>query len=410
MQVALFHPGTQHSWQSALSLQQLGKLAWYATSIYYKPDELPYRLERLLPTALAERLALEFRRFQHPDLDPALIRTGGLSEWLERVAARAGAYRVASRIDAWGNARFVRHVARDLGSAEPVAVWGYNGSSTEAFRAARARGMPCILDRTNGDFRVYNRMMAQLAESHGEWFLPTELRHDHSLCDQEYALANAILVGSPFAANTIREATADPAIAAKLRILNYCYDARNFTALPPTAPVPRAGPVRFLFLGLVIPRKGIHHVLEAFENLPACDAQLTIVGDMRIPRKVFARYADRVTYLPTVPRADVPRIMSQHHVLLLPSYFEGAGIVLYEALAAGCALIQSRNCAEAVTPQTGILLDEISTEAVHTAMASTIADRDRLDDWRAAAPAAALAYTFERYRDNIGRLLADLGI
>ena len=47
MKVAVFHPGTQHSWQTAFALQQLGRLQWYATSIFYKPDSLPYLLERL---------------------------------------------------------------------------------------------------------------------------------------------------------------------------------------------------------------------------------------------------------------------------------------------------------------------------------------------------------------------------
>ena len=410
MKVAVFHPGTQHSWQTATALQQLGRLAWYATSIFYKPDELPYRLERMLPRALATRVSAEFRRFQHLDLDPSLVRTSGIIEWLERISTRGGARQLAKRLDTWGNARFASQIARELRSPQPFALWGYNGSSLRAFTVAKQYGRRCILDRTNGDFRAYNRMMRQVADQYGEWFLPTELTHDHSQCDREYALADAIVVGSPFAARTIREEAADPAIAAKLRVLNYCYDPRNFASLPAPRASDRSQPVRFLFLGLVIPRKGIQHVLEAIERIPSRDAELTIVGDLKIPRKVFARFADRVTYLPTVPRSEVPRIMSEHHVLLLPSHFEGAGIVLYEALAAGCALIQSRNCAEAVTPQTGMMLNEISTDAVHQAMLAAITDRARLDAWRAAAPLAARAYTFDHYRDNIARLLAELEI
>jgi len=411
MKVAVFHPGTQHSWQTATALQQLGRLEWYATSIFYKPDEFPYRLERMVPPALARRLSAEFRRFSHPDLDPALVRTSGIAEWLERAATRAGMLPLAKRLDDWGNARFARRLARDLRSAAPYALWGYNGSSAEAFAVAREQGRPCILDRTNGDFRAYNRLMQEVAAAgYGDWFLPTELTHDTSLCDREYELADAIVVGSPFAARTIREEAPNPEVAGKLRVLNYCYDARNFATLPPTRPVERTGPVRFLFLGLAIPRKGIQHVLEAMSRLPRHAAELTIVGELKIPRKVFEPFADRVSYMPTVPRAEVARILANHHVLLLPSYFEGAGIVLYEALAAGCALIQSRNCAEAVTPETGIMLDEVSTDAVHEAMLTAIADRDRLNSWRAAAPLTAQAYTFAHYRENIAALLADLGI
>ena len=87
--VAVFHPGTQHSWQTAYALQQLDRLAWYATSIYYRPDRFPYILERL-PGGIGRRIGNQLRRFHHPGLDPALVRTAGLSEWVERAAFSAG--------------------------------------------------------------------------------------------------------------------------------------------------------------------------------------------------------------------------------------------------------------------------------------------------------------------------------
>lgn len=413
MKVAVFHPGTQHSWQTALALQQLGRLQWYATSIFYQPDRWPYRLERVLPGPLGARLGREFRRFSHPSLDPAQVRTSGVTEWLERMAGRAGWRRVTRWLDRFGNDRFVSGIERDLRSAERFALWGYNGSSERSFALARTLGRPCILDRTNGDFRVYNAMMAQVRERYGEWFLPTEMEEPASNIardQREYELADRILVGSPFAAQTIRDATKSDAISSKLQVLNYCYDEALFSGLPAPRPVERDGPVKFLFLGLVIPRKGIHHVLEAIAKIPRSAAELTIVGSLKIPPRAFAPYADRVTYIPTVARADVPEIMAKHHVFLLPSHFEGAGITLYEALAAGSALIQSDRCTPAVTPDTGILLNEISTESVYSAMMTAIGERDRLDGWRGAAQERAKSFTFQHYRENISALLDDMGL
>jgi len=412
VKVGVFHPGTQHSWQTALALQDLDRLAWYATSLFYQPDRFPYWLERVLPGSIGRRLHNEFRRISHPRLDPALVRTSGTIEWIERLATRIGAHRMAHWLDNRGNARFGESIAREAGLTPDLTLWGYSGSSLTTFEMARRLSTRCILDRTNGDFRVYNAMMAQVAERYRDWFVPTELTQPAPAiaCDQrEYELADTILVGSPFAARTIREATGDSEIAAKLRVLNYCFDEALFAPIPPPQPVPRGGPVKFLFLGLVIPRKGIHHVLEAIARIPRGQAELTIVGAMKIPPKAFAPYADRVTYIPTVARADVPQIMADHHVFLLPSYFEGAGITLYEALAAGSALIQSRNCAEAVTPDTGIMLDTIDTDCLHAAMLTAIEDRDRLDHWRAHAQAEAQNYTFARYRENIAALLGELG-
>lgn len=414
MQVGVFHPGTQHSWQTALALQDLGRLAWYATSIFHQPDRFPYSLARWAPRPLAERMEREFARVSHPRLNPALVRTSGAIEWFERAATRVRQQKLAMWLDAIGNRRFARMVAAGLDDGERMALWGYNGSSLQAFEQARPRGHRCILDRTNGDYRVYNAMMAEIAERDADWFgLSGELAKPQETiaADQrEYGLADRILVGSPFAARTIAEATRDPAITGKTEVLNYCFDEALFAEVPPPQPLAKGEPVRFLFLGLVIPRKGIQHVLEAIARIPQGQAELTVVGTLGVPRRMLARFEDRITYLPTVPRSEVPRIMSEHHVFLLPSYFEGAGITLYEALASGCALIQSRNCAEAVTPRTGIMLDRIDTDAVHEAMMAAIDDRDRLDAWRAAAPAEAASYTFAQYRSNIAALLDRMGI
>ena len=413
MQVTVFHPGTQHSWQTALALQQLGRLESYRTSIFYQPEKMPYRLERFMPKPLARRAAAEFRRFSHPGLDPALVKTVGLAEWAERIAARAGLRGLAQRIDRIGNRQFVRHLASTIQSDKPFALWGFNGSSLSSFELARAQGRTCILDRTNGDFRIYNAMMDDIAARYGDWFLPIERKvseADIVTDEREYRLADAILVGSPFAAETIRQAVPDPAVTDKLRVLNYCYDEALFAGMPQPRPRPATEPVQFLFMGMAIPRKGIHHVLEAIARIPREQAELTIVGDLKIPAKMFAPYADRVTWIPPVARADVPAIMARHDVLLLPSYFEGAGLVLYEALASGCALIQSDRCALAVTPDTGIMLDRVDTDALEAAMHAAITDRDRLYAWRRAAPLEAQNYTFARYRDHIAALLADLGL
>jgi glycosyltransferase involved in cell wall biosynthesis len=412
MQVGVFHPGTQHSWQTALALQDLSRLAWYATSIFYQPERLPYRIERWLPGPLGERLHREFLRVSHPRLDPALVRTAGISEWLERLSARLGWRSMALRFDLLGNRRFVHTLADDIRSDRQFALWGYNGSSLDTFELAKCHGRTCILDRTIGDFRYYNAQMEALQGRYAEWFLPTEraMSAERIARDQaEFELADAILVGSEAAAATIRD-HAGEVVAAKLRVLNYCFDEALFANQPAPRAVPRSEPVKFLFLGQANPRKGIHHALEAIAQLPASEASLTIVGDMRVPAPVFARYADRVTHIPTVPRSAIPAIMADHHVLLFPSYFEGSALSLIEGLASGLALIQTPKSGEGVSERTGIMLERPDTDILIEAMRIAITDRARLDTWRAAAQGEAQRFTFAAYRERIADLLAEMSL
>ncbi|WP_271596479.1 MULTISPECIES: glycosyltransferase family 4 protein [unclassified Bradyrhizobium] len=406
--IAVFHPGTQHSWQTALALQQLGRLQFYATSIFYQPDRWPYRIERMMPSPIREKVHYEFRRFSSPALDTNLVKTVGVSEWIERLAHRAGFRQLSRRIDQFGNARFAELLKSEMESSRSFDLWGYSSSSVHAFRAAKAAGRACILDRTIGDGREHNRIMDDLHETYPEFFSDSSFRIPADRIerdDEEYSLADVILTGSPFAADSVRKHASDGSVGDRLRVLNYCFDERLFGGFNRAEDTPRSGPVRFLFLGQAGVRKGIHLVLKVFEKIPRELASVQIVGDMLVPKAIFSKYSERVSYQPTVPRADVPSIMRNADVLIFPSYFEGSALVLLEAMASGLALIQSKNAGVAVTPETGIMLPELTEEALQSAVMEVISNRERLASFKANAQREAQKYTFARYRSSIESLL-----
>lgn len=408
--VAVFHPGVQHSWQTAQALQELERLSFYATSIFYRPARWPYRIEGYLPAPLAARAHAEFARFSHPALDPALVHTFGVAEWGERLAARLGATGTARRLDRWGNRRFARRLGRLVAARDPAVLWGYNGSSLDTFTDPRNQGRWRVLDRTTGDWRAYNAAMDAIHDRYRAFFPPGEYRIDPAQIDRddaEYAAADVILTGAPAAAATI--AAHAPEAAGRLRVLPYGFDEALFGDLPPPHARDPAEPVRFLMLGQANVRKGVHLVLDAFRRVPASAATLTIVGDLQVPVTTFARYADRVTYRPTSARRDVPALMADADALLLPSYFEGSALTLIEALAAGLALVQSPMAGNGATAATGLMLAEQNEEAVHAAIMTLVDDRQRLAAMRAAAQAEARRYSFAAYCTAIAQLLAERG-
>ncbi|WP_066558266.1 glycosyltransferase family 4 protein [Croceicoccus bisphenolivorans] len=411
--VAVFHPGTQHSWQTAFALQQLDRLAFLMTSLFYRPEHWPYRLERILPGRQGRALHAEFQRLAHGGLDPARVRTAGMHEWAERIASRAGFPALARQLDRAGNRRFVQYLSRDIRSAQPFHLWGFNSSSLEAFELAKRHGRTCILDRTIADWRAWNAVLPRLTDQYGDWFVELPKPMDAAKIardDREYELADVIVCGSQHCAQSLPAHSPVPGLEAKTRVLPYCYDERLFGAQSAPSSVDRSGPVRFLFVGQVGMRKGIHHVLEAITQLPENEARLTIVGPMHIDRGVFARFADRVDYRSSVPRASIPAIMAEHHALVFPSYFEGSSLALLESLASGLALIQTHAAGNGASRDSGIVMDRPDTDLLVNAMRSVIADRDRLDAMRQAAQGEARAYSFARYRTNIEALLDDIEV
>ncbi len=410
--VAVFHPGTQHSWQTARALQELDRLQWFASSLVYNPNQFPYWLERL-PGPVGRKFRYEFGRLQARGLDASLIRSAGTAEWFERIAARLGMNGLARSLDAWGNRRFGAVLSSEVASAAPFALWGFNGSSRTTFELGKRHGRLCILDRTLGHGREFNQVMSGLRGESPEWFLTAGPPVSEDVLadnEAEFALADRIVVGSQTAADTILRSSGVAELSAKLAVLPYCFDSELFAAQPAPQPADPTEPVRFLMVGELGPRKGIHLLLEAISRIPPDKASLTLVGPLAVPPRTFAQYAGRVTHVPHVPRSEIPGIMAAHQVLVFPSYFEGSALSLLEGLASGLALIQSRQAGQGVTPACGLMLDELTVDAVVDAMWLPIRDRALLYKWRISAQAEAQNYTFTRYRANIEDLLQSAGL
>lgn len=116
-----------------------------------------------------------------------------------------------------------------------------------------------------------------------------------------------------------------------------------------TADLPRlpgtAEQLRLLFLGRIEDAsKGVFWLPEILDKLPPA-VRLTVAGDgpdLAALRARLARHSSRVSILGAVHPNDVPGLLLQHDLLIMPSRFEGFGLTLTEAMAAGCVPVVSR--------------------------------------------------------------------
>ena len=131
------------------------------------------------------------------------------------------------------------------------------------------------------------------------------------------------------------------------------------------APPPGQGPVRFLFLGSVLPTKGVELLVRAFAELPKNAAQLTIVGDA--PRwaddpswvdrlKGERGLQDGVTWRPGVAHSALQDVFDHHDVLVLPSvWHENSPLTVREATAAGLrTILPKEGGARELDPDAGL--------------------------------------------------------
>lgn len=110
----------------------------------------------------------------------------------------------------------------------------------------------------------------------------------------------------------------------------------------------RVGPLRLLFLGSVIERKGLHTVIEALGQLPADTAHLTVAGSQiadvgyvaRIKQQIAAhQVGDSVTWTGTLINEEVAEVLAAHQLMVMPSQYEGFGIAYLEGMAFGLPAI-----------------------------------------------------------------------
>lgn len=164
-----------------------------------------------------------------------------------------------------------------------------------------------------------------------------------------------------------------------------------------------AGPVRFLSVGRVIPKKNFGVAIRALATWERTDWTYTIVGEgeQREELESLARslgVAERVRFAGYVE--DVVPFYAASDVFLLPSLWEGFGLVAAEAMGAGLLVLAADvpGLAEVVgrDGEAGILLPPEDPDAWTKAIEDVLANRSRLSEVSAKARKRAEEFSIDR--------------
>jgi glycosyltransferase involved in cell wall biosynthesis len=177
----------------------------------------------------------------------------------------------------------------------------------------------------------------------------------------------------------------------------------------------RSGPVTFLFVGSITPRKRVLSLLDAFEPIAAPRTKLVLLGDpSRDPdyaRAVAVRVEASPALRASVEQAGVAsdealaRAMAHADVLVLPSSLEGYGMALAEALHAGLPVVASREAALAA----GVVAhDAVAVLGDAAGWSHTLAELARDSAVRLAMARAARAGPMPRWVDAVAAFRACL--
>ena len=159
----------------------------------------------------------------------------------------------------------------------------------------------------------------------------------------------------------------------------------------------RPGPLRILFTGNVIPRKGLHTLVLALSRLARENWQLTVAGSLAMDVRYTGRIerlitetglGERIKLLNAVPPERLSDLLESHHCLAVPSFYEGFGIVYLEAMRFGEPVVASTAGAipEVVdNGREGFLISAGDIDALTEAIGRLIRDRNLLLEMSLAA-------------------------
>jgi glycosyltransferase involved in cell wall biosynthesis len=170
---------------------------------------------------------------------------------------------------------------------------------------------------------------------------------------------------------------------------------------------------RVLFLGSWIERKGTVELIAAWRRVVAerPGLRLTIAGTGDSERvRTDTAGLPGIDLVPTVTRDELPALLADHDVFVLPSWFEGMPLAMLEAAAAGLACVVSGVCGilDVFRPEDpqrdgAILVPASDADALYRALSTLAADGELR--WRLGALARERARNF-KWASNAERTIA----
>ena len=332
---------------------------------------------------------------------------GRLGEW-SRMARRVIGQGDDEGLSNDANDWLMRTMKRECHRQSVSAVHAYEDCSLWQFEEAKRLGKACIYDMPIGYHPAWEQKQRALARQFSEWLpaggLPSNKFVRPEQKRREMELADIVLVPSTFVEKTIRQF-----IDKKIAMAPYGVDIDFWT--PPSGsdttllarsldPGVAPPPLRFIYAGQLSIRKGIPVLLEAWRKAEIQDATLTMVGSWQMATRMRQKMPQNIIYHAPCSSAELRGHYCDADVFVFPSFFEGFGLVLLEAMACGLPVIASDSTAgpDILDQLTGRIVEAGVTEALVDSLRWFSAHRDQLPAMRLAARRKAEACTWENYR------------
>jgi glycosyltransferase involved in cell wall biosynthesis len=151
------------------------------------------------------------------------------------------------------------------------------------------------------------------------------------------------------------------------------------------------------------------YLLDAMQGFSPHDVELHIIGGVQGSGNAFWQHKNLFQYHPPVSQFEMFKAYSDYDALLLPTIFEGFGLVIIEAMAAGLPVMTTPN---SIGPEIiqhnndGWIVPIRNSQAIKDVIQSLRnLPNDQYFNMRQNARKKALSFTWEVYQKNLQKLI-----
>ncbi len=351
--------GAREQYAIPRALYQSGQLATLITDAWVPPRSVWEGLSNGVLRPLRDRF--------HPDLSDASVRamTASLVQFeLKQKLRKTTLWEDMIDRNRWFQHQVIRQLKQHPPRTSPI-FFTYSYAALELLRYAKSQGWYTVLGQIDPGIveeQLVKAEQQRYPELSPAW-KPVPAAYWEAW-KEECSIADCILVNSEWSRQALQKVGVE---ANKLKIVPLVYspaiEAQNFQRTYPTT-FSLERPLRVLFLGRIILRKGIAAVLEAAEQLRDQPIEFWIVGPSEIvpPDSNHPKIRWTTRY---VPRSAAAEYYKNADVFLFPTLSDGFGITQLEAQAWKLPVIASKFCGAVVKDGiNGRILPEVSGNAI----------------------------------------------
>jgi glycosyltransferase involved in cell wall biosynthesis len=309
----------------------------------------------------------------HPDIPSDRVVSFGLAAIFDRAKQHffGGRFSPARRGDAycrfgkWFAKKTRRHLERLDLNPEIDHFLGYNTNCLETIEMLHQRGIFSVVDQVDPGL-VEEQLIIEESERWPGWArVPGRLPQSYwDRLKAEWSLADVVLVNSEWSAEAL---SAQGVPKDKIIIVPLAIDLSRNESLEP---VRAESPLKVLWLGSVILRKGIQYLVQAARTLQKHRIEFLIAGPVGISEQALRSFPANMKILGRVTRDRLSEVYRQAHVFVLPTVSDGFAITQLEAMAHGLPVIATPNCGRVVTDGIdGFILPARDSEALSARLA-----------------------------------------